>query len=118
MSRSHSDWEMIWKSNDGSSVVGHSQTTTTTLKSVLQSAHFFLGGVVFLGPHPWHMEVPKLGVELKLLLTAYARATAMPDPSWVCDLHCSPRQHWILNPLSEARDGILVPMDTLWVRYL
>ena len=26
--------------------------------------------LVFLGPHPWHMEVPKLGVELELQLPA------------------------------------------------
>ena len=31
--------------------------------------HFF-----FLGPHPWHMEVPRLGVKLELLLLAYATA--------------------------------------------
>ena len=33
---------------------------------------------VFLGLNPWHMEVPKLGVKLKLLLLACT--TAMPDP--------------------------------------
>ena len=26
----------------------------------------FFGGGVFLGPHSWHMEVPRLGVELEL----------------------------------------------------
>ena len=36
---------------------------------------------VFLGPHPQPMEVPRLGVQLELLLPAYARATATPDPS-------------------------------------
>ena len=36
---------------------------------------FFL----FLGPHPWHMEVPRLGVELELQLLAYNTATATPD---------------------------------------
>ena len=35
---------------------------------------------------------------------AYARATAMPDPSRICDLHHSSGQHRILNPLREARD--------------
>ena len=25
----------------------------------------------FLGPHPWHMEVPSPGVELELQLPAY-----------------------------------------------
>ena len=26
----------------------------------------FLSFLCFLGPHPWHMEVPRLGVELEL----------------------------------------------------
>ena len=29
----------------------------------------------------------------------------MWDPSCICDLHHSSQQCWILNPLSEARDG-------------
>jgi len=39
--------------------------------------------VTFFRPHPWHMELPRLGVELELQLPAYAiaSATAMPDPS-------------------------------------
>ena len=37
--------------------------------------------VCFLGPHPRHMEVPRLGVELELLPPAYTRATETPDPS-------------------------------------
>ena len=47
------------------------------------------------------MEVPRLGVESELSLPAYARATAMPDPSLICDLHHSSRQAWILNPRSQ-----------------
>ena len=35
----------------------------------------------FLGPHPRHMEVPRLGVQLELQLPACARATATPDLS-------------------------------------
>ena len=50
------------------------------------------------------MEFPRLGVKLELQLLAYTTATAMPDLSHVCDLHHSSWQHWILNPLSEARD--------------
>ena len=50
------------------------------------------------------MEVPRLGIELELQLLAYATATAMQDPSHICDLHHSSRQCRILNPLSEARD--------------
>ena len=58
----------------------------------------------FLGPNLWHMEVPRLEVELKLQLPAYDTATTMTDPSLVCDLHHSLRQCKMLNPLNKARD--------------
>ena len=35
------------------------------------------------------MDVPRLGTELELQLPAYPRATALRDPSHVCDLHCN-----------------------------
>ena len=72
---------------------------------------------IFLGPHPWHMEVPRLGVKLELQLPAYATATTTPDPSCVCDLHYSSQQYQILDPLSEARDWTHVLMDTSRVCY-
>ena len=50
------------------------------------------------------MEVPRLGV--------FATAIATWDQSCICDLSCSLEQHRILNPLSEARDRILILMDT------
>jgi len=56
--------------------------------------------------------VPRLGVESEMQPPAYARATAMRDPSCVCNLHHSSRQHRILNPLSKARDqtcNLMVP---------
>ena len=46
-----------------------------------------------------------------------AVATAMPDPSHLCDLHHSSWQCQILNPLSEARDPTLVLMDANRVHY-
>ena len=58
----------------------------------------------FLGPHLWHMEVPRLGVESELQLLAYTTATAMRDLSLVCDLHHGSRQRQILNPPSGAGD--------------
>ena len=61
---------------------------------------------VFLGLHPWHMEVPSLGVESELQPLAYTVVTATQDPSRICDLHHSSRPRQILNPLSEARDRI------------
>ena len=65
---------------------------------------FFFLFFVFLGLHPWHMEVPRLGVELELQLLAYTIATAMWDPSFIFNLHHSSWQLQILNPLSGARD--------------
>ena len=58
----------------------------------------------FLRLHLRHMEVPRLGVELELLLPAYTTATATWDLSHICNLHHSSQQHRILNPLSRARD--------------
>ena len=48
---------------------------------------FFFFFFFFLWPHPWHMEVPRLGVESKLQLPAYTTATAMLDLSCVFKLH-------------------------------
>ena len=60
---------------------------------------------VFLEPHPWHMEVPSLGVKSELQLPAYATttATATWDPRHICSLHHSSGQHQILNPMSKAQ---------------
>ena len=68
--------------------------------------------LVFLGPRSCRMEVPRLGVE-----PVYTTATAMRDPSCVCNLHYNSRQCQILNPLNEARDQTCVLMDTSWVCY-
>ena len=48
--------------------------------------------LVFLGQNVQHMEVPRIAVQSELQLPACATATAMWDPSRVCDLHHSSRQ--------------------------
>ena len=58
------------------------------------------------------------GAKLELQLPAYATATASWDPSPICDLHHSSLQCQILNPLSEARDGTHILMDTSQVLWL
>jgi len=68
-----------------------------------ESFIFFFSFCYFFGPLPRHMEVPRLGVESELWPPAYARATAMRDPSRVCDLHHSSWQRRIVNPLSKGR---------------
>ena len=50
------------------------------------------------------MEVPRLGVQSELQLPGYITATAMPDPSYIFDLHHSSHQRQVLNPLSKAMD--------------
>ena len=62
------------------------------------------GLFVFLRAAPTTHEGSQARGRNGLLLPAYARAIATPDPSHVCDLHHRSRQCWILNPLSEARD--------------
>ena len=42
---------------------------------------------VLLRLHPWHMEVPRLGIESELQLQAYASATALWDLSHICNLY-------------------------------
>ena len=109
----------------------HNFLKTSKLPWVLLIAHLFISNVhsllnstsygqfsflfsyvaFFLGPHLWHMEVPKLGVKLELQLPAYT-TTATQYLSHVCDLHNSSQQCQILNPLSEARDwthNLMVP---------
>ena len=49
----------------------------------------------------WHMEVPRLGVELEL--------QCWPTPQ--------PQLCWILNSLSKARDQTCILMDTSLARY-
>ena len=68
----------------------------------------------FLGLHLWHMDFPRLGVELELQLLdcAVATATATWDLSHIYYLHHSLRQHRILNPLSKARGQTCTLMDT------
>ena len=75
------------------------------------SFSFFFFFFHFLGPHLWHMQVPRLGVELELQLPTYTTATATPDSSLVCDLHHSSWQRRIFNPLSEVRDRTWILMD-------
>ena len=76
---------------------------------------FFFFFFCFLGPHLWHVEVPRLGVESELQLPANTAATATWDLSRVCDLHHSSQQCRIPNPLREARNWTHFLMDTSWV---
>ena len=84
--------------------------------SWILSVEVFFFFLVFLGPYLWHMEFPRLGVEPELQLSAYTTATAMWDPSRICDLHRSSWQCQILNPPSEARNQIKPASSWILVR--
>ena len=72
---------------------------------------------VFLGPHAWHMDVPRLGVQSELQLLDYTTATATRDLSRVCNSHHSSEQCQIFNTLREARDQTYVLMGTSQIRF-
>ena len=58
-----------------------------------------------------------IGVKWELQLVAYTTATAMQDPSRICNLHHSSWQHCILNPLSKARDWTCVFLDATQIHF-
>ena len=69
----------------------------------------------FLGPHPQHMEVPRLEVKSELQPPAYTVATQ--DWRHICKLHHSSRQHQIPDPLIKARDWTCILMDTSRIHF-
>ena len=68
----------------------------------LDTHSFFIFIFCLLGPHPQHMEVPRLEVQSELPLPAYTTATVTPDPSRICNLHHSSRQHQIPQPTERG----------------
>ena len=81
-------------------------SSSLSLKIIKTKSFFFF---FFLGLHPQHTEVPRLGVKQELQLPVYT--TAMQDPNRICDLHHSSQQCLILNPLSKDRDQTCILMD-------
>ena len=89
----------------------HKRETWVPQNPLLPPWHIFIF-FWFLGPNPWHMKVPRLGVQSELQLLACTTATAMSDPSHLCDLLHSSCQCQIISPLSEARNrtcNLMVP---------
>ena len=90
----------------------------TVLQFYTDRQDFFFFFFCFLGPHLWHMEVPRLGFKSEWQLLACATATATQDLSCTCNLHHSSWQRQILNSLSEARDQTHILVDTSQVSNL
>ena len=105
---------LLWGRIAGSFVV-YKEKNRVSDKNQVWGKHSFFQGILVIetsvrrSQHDpgssglWHfffflfryMEVPRLGVELKLQLLAFATATATWDASCVCNLHYSSQQHWI-----------------------
>ena len=47
----------------------------------------------------------------------YTTMRETQDVSRIFDLHHSSQQHWILSPLSKAKDRTRILMDTSWVNH-
>ena len=104
-----------WGGLLGKCVTHPCQSTLTSQPNFLSflKKFFFFLLLLFLVPLWRHMEVSRLEVELELQLLAYATATATQDLSCVCNLQHSSQQCQIPDPMSEARDCIL--MDNRFV---
>ena len=76
---------------------------------------FFSFFLVFLGPHPWHMEVLRLGNCMQLLATPQPQQHGM---SRICELDHSSWQHRTFNPLSEGSNRTCILMDSSRVHNL
>ena len=87
-------------------------------KSLLNYSSY-LTFIFFLGLSIWHMEVPRLGVELELQFPGCTTATATHNLSHVCEpcLHHSSQRHQKRNALSEARDRTHILMVISGVHY-
>ena len=73
--------ETIWVENmgrEGRSPLFLPHHLTQHVKYYMYFLFFFFCFVSFLGPHPQHMQVPRLGVESELQLLVYT--TAIPTP--------------------------------------
>ena len=100
---------------DGS--ISEESTFLTYTKILFNFFSSFLGGVcmcvcVFLGPHPRHMEIPRLSAK-ELPLTAHT--TAMPDLSCICiSAHGNARSltQWVRLGIEPMSSWILVGFVT------
>ena len=102
----------IW---DPGPLLSHTAMCPHMMEEVREPCGVFFFSPCFLGPHPRHMDISRLVVKLELQLPAYTTGTATWAPRHICNLHHSSRQHQILNPLSEARDGTCILRGTSWI---
>ena len=83
------------------------------MTALLQQFFFFLFFfLLFLWATPTAYGGSQARGRIGAVAAGLARATAVQDPSRVCNLHHSSRQRRIVNPLSKGRDrtrNLMVP---------
>ena len=74
---------------------------------------FFLIFIFLCRLHLWHMEAPRLGVQIRASAAGlhHSHSHSQGGLSLECNLHHSSRQHRILKPPSGARDQTCILMD-------
>ena len=89
-----------------------------TLNSGKIAAFFFFFFLVFLGPHPQYMEVPRLECAIGAVAAGlhHIHSKARSELC-VSDLHHSSWQCRILNPLIEAGDPTCVLIAAGQIRF-
>ena len=79
--------------------------------------YFIILSFVFLGPHPWHTEVPGLGGPIRAVVAGlhHSHGNARSEPR----LQPTPQLTTMLdlNPLSEARDQTHNLMVPSWIHF-
>ena len=91
----------------------------TAFTAILWVSFSFFLFFSFLGPHPWHMEVPRLGGKSELQLPAYT--TALPYQIWAASANNAAAcgntgslTHWARPENEPASLWILVEFLTHW----
>ena len=84
-------------------------------REIWMEGNFFFFGL--FRAHPVACGSSQARGQTRAVAASLLTAKATPDPSHVCDLHCSSLQCRILDPLREARDRTHILMDTSWVCY-
>ena len=90
----------------------------------MSSAHFkirlfFVFCLFLAGPHPWHIDVPRLGTEAELQLLAYAAATAWrmwAESATYTTAHgnIGSSTHWVRPGIEPASEWIVARFVNQW----
>jgi len=95
------------------------KSVTAGSPSKTMFSFFVVVAVFFLGPHPWHVKVPRQEFRDRIRAEAAGlyRSHSNTRSSCIHELHHSSWQHQILNP-SQTSNWSCILMDTSRICYL